>query len=171
MMGIFICRDRYFFFLGLWRNSLLQKTLWKLRIELIMIVSMKCDITWHLCYLVLKDLSYKRCMDSCTSNGERSCLMAILNNISEKWLLAAAVIVMTGRPTWFQNLPLGGAWSPGGATYLVPKFATRGRMVIRLRHPSSTWPTWTARPSQPARSAGGATCLINVICCEAQIIV
>ena len=44
----------------------------------------------------------------------------------------AAAVIGTGRPTWFQNLPPGGAWSPGGATYLVPKLATRGRMVTRL---------------------------------------
>ena len=43
-------------------------------------------------------------------------------------MAAVIVIVITGHPTWFQNLPIGGAWSPGGATYLLPKLAARGRM-------------------------------------------
>ena len=48
-------------------------------------------------------------------------------------MAAAAVIVITGRPTWFRNLPLGGAWSPGGATLLARR-AHSGRPVCRCRH-------------------------------------
>ena len=66
------------------------------------------------------------------------CNPGILNNISEKWL--AVIVVMTGRPTCFKNLPPGGAWSSGGATHLVPKLATGGAgCATVLAHPVCRW--------------------------------